>query len=117
MPLSYILGVFSAAMSALDVVVVVGRGRRRQVGNLASPCLDCLHLPHCLHSVLEFLVLDLPDGFLFFSEGFEFGSLHFLFYFGWLLLRGVGLAYPFMFADSVRSEGPFASPAGDQVGI
>lgn len=117
MPLCDILGVLSAAMSALNVVVVVGGGRRGQVGNLASPRLDCLHLPHRLHSGLEFLVLDLPDCLLFFSEGFQFGSLHFLFYFWWLFLRGVGFAYPFVFANSVCGEGPFAPPAGDQVGI
>ena len=117
MPLGDILGILSSAMSALNVVVVVGGGRRGQIGNLTSPCLNCLHLPHGLHGVLEFLVLNLPNCLLFFSEGFEFGSLHFLFYFGRLFLRGVGFAYPLMLADSVCGEGPFAPPAGDEVGI
>ena len=90
MSLGDILGILSSAMSALNIVVVVGGGRRGQIGNLTSPCLNCLHLPHSLHGVLKFLVLNLPDCLFFFSEGFEFGSLHFLFYFGRLFLRGVG---------------------------
>lgn len=70
MALGYLLRILPTAVLALDVVVVVGAGRRWQVGELAALGLVLLHHSGLLDRVLELLVLHLP--FCLFLRLFEF---------------------------------------------
>lgn len=110
MSFRYVCSIFSPAVSALDVVVVVGRRRGREVGDLSALGLYCPHLSHPLHCVLQLFMLDLPLGFLFLPQLL---GLHRLYRFLLLLplahLNTLSFAHLLVLAHTIRVELPPAT--------
>lgn len=110
--------VFPAAMSALDIVIVIRRRRRRQIRQLASLGLVSLYLPHLFHCVLQLLMLDLPFRFLLLAEVGLHVELRLLLHLHLLLrlyLHPIAFANLLVLSNPVRVELSPASSARNQI--
>jgi hypothetical protein len=68
MPFCNVSCILPTAIPALDVVVIIGGGRRRQIREFTPFGLDSFDLFHSFDSILKLLMLDFPFGFLLFTK-------------------------------------------------
>ena len=63
-PFCHFWSIFSSAILAFDVMIIVRPRRRRQIGQVASFLFKSFNFSHLLHCILELTTLGLPLGSL-----------------------------------------------------